>query len=268
MNWTLSAFADEAAPSCDAQIAALQRAGLRRIDIRSIEGHNISVLPPHIAREVKQKLDDAGITTQMLGSPLGKIDIAADIEIDLQKLRHIAEIAPLLSCSAVRIFSYYNKENAPHLQWMAHSLSRLEILRDEAKKLGLVLYHENERHILVTWERMFCKLPLAQRQFQVDFRFRQLSTKWRRRVGDMAETRRAHRLFSPQRLHFRQQTCSAEWATVASEKSSWMRLRVIGVAQWHRASPDSFRRCRSYRASGTLMKPIALCLPKKVFISL
>jgi sugar phosphate isomerase/epimerase len=83
----------------------------------------------------------------MLGSPLGKIDIADDLESDLQKLRHIGEIAPILDCNAVRIFSYYNKENAPHLQWMAQSLSRLEILRDEAKKLGLVLYHENERHI-------------------------------------------------------------------------------------------------------------------------
>lgn len=147
MSWTLSAFADEAAPTCDAQIAALQRAGLKYIDIRSIEGHNISVLPTDIAREVKTKLDDAGIKTQMLGSPLGKIDIADDIESDLQKLRHIGEVAPILGCNAVRIFSYYNKEDAPHIAWMANSLSRLETLRDEAEKLGLVLYHENERHI-------------------------------------------------------------------------------------------------------------------------
>ncbi len=147
MNWTLSAFADEAAPTCDAQIAALQRAGLKRIDIRSIEGHNISVLPPQIASEVKKKLDDAGITTQMLGSPLGKIDIADDLETDLQKLRHIGEVAPLLDCHAVRIFSYYNKGSASHSQWMAKSLSRLETLRDEAQRLGLVLFHENERHI-------------------------------------------------------------------------------------------------------------------------
>lgn len=147
MNWTLSAFADEAAPSCDAQIAALQRAGLKHIDIRSIEGHNVSALPPQIAREVKHKLDDAGISAQMLGSPIGKIDIADALESDLQKLRHLGEVAPLLGCNAVRMFSYYNAGNAPHAQWMAQSLSRLETLRDEARKLDLVLFHENERHI-------------------------------------------------------------------------------------------------------------------------
>lgn len=147
MSWTLSAFADEAAPSCEAQIAALQRAGLKHIDIRSIEGHNISALPTEIARQVKTKLDDAGIKTQMLGSPLGKIDIADDLESDLQKLRHLGEVAPILDCNAVRIFSYYNKAGAPHLAWMANSLNRLETLREEAEKLGLVLYHENERHI-------------------------------------------------------------------------------------------------------------------------
>lgn len=147
MNWTLSAFADEAAPSCDAQIAALARAGLKYLDLRSIEGHNISVLPLETAQEVKVKLDAAGIQVQMLGSPLGKTDIADDFEPELQKLRHIGEVAPILGCHAVRIFSYYNAGNAPHAEWMAKSLSRLEQLRDEAKKLGLVLYHENERHI-------------------------------------------------------------------------------------------------------------------------
>ncbi len=147
MNWTLSAFADEAAPSCEAQIAALQRANLKRLDLRAIEGHNISVLPPEIAREVKTKLAAAGVSVQMLGSPLGKIDIADDFETDLAKLRHIGSVAPLLGCQAVRIFSYYNKGGAGHPEWMAKSLSRLEALRAEAKNLGLVLYHENERHI-------------------------------------------------------------------------------------------------------------------------
>ena len=147
MNWTLSAFADEAAPSGEAQIAALQRANLKFIDIRSIEGHNISALPTAIALAVKPKLDEAGIGVQMLGSPLGKIDIADDFDLDLQKLRHIGQVAPLLGCNAVRIFSYYNKNGASHAEWMAKSLSRLESLRAEAKNLGLVLFHENERHI-------------------------------------------------------------------------------------------------------------------------
>lgn len=147
MTWTLSAFADEAGASCEAQIAALQRGGLQRLDLRSIDGYNVSVLPPEVARQVKTRLDAAGITVQMLGSPLGKIDIADDFAIDLDKLRHIARIAPILGCQAVRIFSYYNKNQAPHAEWRTQSLRRLETLRDQAENLGLVLFHENERHI-------------------------------------------------------------------------------------------------------------------------
>ena len=48
MGWTitaLSAFADEAGGSSDAQIEALGRAGLTEIDVRSIDGHNICDLP-------------------------------------------------------------------------------------------------------------------------------------------------------------------------------------------------------------------------------
>ncbi len=147
MSWKLSAFADEAGGSCDEQIAALQRAGLRYIDIRSIDGHNVTVLPLDHARQVKEKLDAAGITVAMYGSPIGKIDIADDVESDLQKLRHLGELIPILGCNAVRMFSFYNKENRPHDEWREESLQRLRQLRDEAEKLGLVLYHENERHI-------------------------------------------------------------------------------------------------------------------------
>ena len=147
MTWLLSAFADEAGDACDAQIAALQRAGLHYIDIRGIDSHNITTLPVEQAREIKQKLDAAGIKVGMFGSPLGKIDIADDMAIDLQKLHHLGDLASILDCNAVRIFSYYNKEERPHDEWQAESLSRLRQLRDVAEGCGLILYHENERHI-------------------------------------------------------------------------------------------------------------------------
>ena len=147
MNWTLSAFADEAAPSCEAQIAALQRAGLSHIDIRNIDGYSIVALPLEAARDIKQKLDDAQIKVAMFGSPIGKIDIADEMDGELEKLRHLGELAPILGCNAVRMFSYYNKNEQAHDVWRQESLARLEQLREVAKECNLVLYHENERHI-------------------------------------------------------------------------------------------------------------------------
>lgn len=146
-SWPLSAFADEAGESCEAQIAALQRAGLKQIDLRGIDGFNISVLPLDKAEIIRQKLDAAGITVGMFGSPLGKIDIADDFAIDLNKLRHLGQISEILGCRSVRIFSYFNKANASKDKWQEESLSRLRRLRDLAVDLSLTLYHENEAHI-------------------------------------------------------------------------------------------------------------------------
>lgn len=147
MNWIVSAFADEASASCHQQIAALQRAGLQHIDIRSIDGHNIAALPLDKARSIRKQLGDAGIAVNIFGSPIGKIDIADDFQSEIDRLRHLGELAPLFDCRAVRIFSYYNAGDVPHDQWKAESIARLTYLRDEAAKLGLVLFHENERDI-------------------------------------------------------------------------------------------------------------------------
>jgi sugar phosphate isomerase/epimerase len=146
-KWNLSAFADEAGSTIEEQIAALQRAGLKWIDVRGLGEYNVSNLPLELAKDASVKLADAGIAVGMLGSPLGKIDIDDAFESDLERLRHIGEIAPVFNCNAVRIFSYYNKTEKPREAWQAESLRRLGALKDEAKKLGLILYHENERHI-------------------------------------------------------------------------------------------------------------------------
>ena len=147
MNWNLSAFADEAADSCDDQIAALRRAGLNCIDIRFLDGFNISELPLEQAKAAATKLEYSGIVVQMLGSPIGKIDIADDLQIDVEKLRYLAQLTPIFHCHAVRIFSYYNATQLPYDKWKSQSLERLSTLRDEARTLGLILYHENESHI-------------------------------------------------------------------------------------------------------------------------
>lgn len=147
MNWTLSAFSDEAGASSDQQINALLRAGLHYIDIRSIDGYGITALPVEQAKIVKAKLDDNGIQTQMFGSPIGKIDIQDDVQSELDKLKHLSDMAPIFGCNAVRMFSYYNKNGLEHGEWEKRAMERLAQLRDEAEKLQLVLFHENERHI-------------------------------------------------------------------------------------------------------------------------
>ena len=149
MNWILSAFADEAAESADDQITALREAGISHLDPRNIDHYNISVLPVDRADAIRSKLDAAGIHVNMLGSPIGKTDVTDDLDPDLERLRHLGHLAPILGCRGIRIFSYYNGHSLPIGRWQDESLQRLARLRDLAGELGLVLYHENERDIFV-----------------------------------------------------------------------------------------------------------------------
>ena len=148
MSWTLSAFADEAGPFIEDQIQALNQADIDHVDLRQVDEITITDLPLDHARKVRAKLDAADIRVAMFGSPMGKIDLADDFDIDRNRLLHLAQLKDIFNCNAVRIFSYYNKTAAlPDDQHAAQSIDRLRQLTDIAAKHDLVLYHENEAGI-------------------------------------------------------------------------------------------------------------------------
>ena len=144
MTWTLSAFADEAGETLEEQIEALREAQIFHVDLRNVDGHNIAALPLDHAAAVRRKLDDALITVHMYGSPIGKIDIADDFEIDAQRMKRLGELRPILGATAVRMFSYYNKASAPADRWRTEAVDRVKRLAELAEKYDLVLYHEHE----------------------------------------------------------------------------------------------------------------------------
>lgn len=92
MPWIISAFADEVHPSIDKQIEALQANGLSWIDLRALDDHKISDVPADHAGTVAEKLAAAEIRVNMLGSPLGKIDIAEPFEPELEKLAPLSDL--------------------------------------------------------------------------------------------------------------------------------------------------------------------------------
>lgn len=144
---TISAFADEAASGLADQIKALQKAELSAIDIRSLDGYGITDLPLDHAEKVRAELDAAGIRVHMFGSPIGKTEVTDDPSLELGRLEHLAKLKPILGCSAVRMFSFFNRTELPTAQWAKAALDRLRQIKDRAGELGLVLYHENETHV-------------------------------------------------------------------------------------------------------------------------
>ena len=137
----LSAFADEYADSLKEQCEALNGFGIGNIELRGVNGKNVSVLTSSEVKEAKKILDDYGIKVSSIGSPLGKIDIDGDLGEHLETAKRVYETANILGAKNVRIFSFYFK-NAPFDKSKIYA--GLEKLVDLSDDTGLTLCHENE----------------------------------------------------------------------------------------------------------------------------
>lgn len=144
MKVSLCAFADEASPSLNGQIAALKRNGLSLLEIRGVDGKNISKLSEKEVREVAARLSDAGIRTFSVGSPIGKIGLDEDFEPHLDTFKRLCEAACILGASRMRIFSFYAAKGKDFDTDAV--FSRLDRLCDAAPG-ELCLCHENEKSI-------------------------------------------------------------------------------------------------------------------------
>ena len=142
------AFSDEAAASVDGQIAALKRNGLQGMEIRGVDGQNVASVTADKAAEVLKKLEDNGLSVWSVGSPIGKISLAdGGFEAHLDRLKHVLDIARVLKCANVRMFSFYIPEDVRPEDCRGEVIDRLGRMAELAEDAGIALCHENEKGI-------------------------------------------------------------------------------------------------------------------------
>ena len=143
------AFADEASKQIDLQIEAMKRNGLQGLEIRNVDGVNVSKITLQKAREVRAKLDAAGLITWSIGSPIGKVDInQPDFEeVHLAKFRHTIEVAKILGAANIRLFSFFMHKDEDPALYREEVIRRLKLFVAEAEGTGIDLCHENEKGI-------------------------------------------------------------------------------------------------------------------------
>ena len=147
-NLHIYAFADEASPRIDEQIKAMVRNGLQGLEIRNVDGENVSAISLDKALEVRKKLDDAGLITWSIGSPLGKIDIEkASFEEHLDSLRHTLEVASVLGAKNIRMFSFFLPAGKDPALFRNQVMDRLHRMVEVSAGSGIALCHENEKGI-------------------------------------------------------------------------------------------------------------------------
>lgn len=147
-HYQLYAFADESDAQLCGQIAAMKRCGLDGLEIRNVDGQNVSQISLDKAREIRKRLDGEGLCVWSIGSPIGKIKIDKDdFNAHLEVFRHTLEVAHVLDAKCFRLFSFYMPKGANPEDYREEIIDRLGQLCTIAQDSGIVLCHENEKGI-------------------------------------------------------------------------------------------------------------------------
>lgn len=139
-----SAFADEASPVLYEQMEAMQKAGITHLEMRGVNGRNVSNLNYEEAKCIKYFMDDAGLRVWSIGSPIGKTKITDPFAPQMERFKRLLDIAVGTGASVMRVFSFY-EVNTP---WKKNeALVRLSAMCETAKRSGVRICHENEKGI-------------------------------------------------------------------------------------------------------------------------
>ena len=144
---TISAFADEIGPDLDLQMDTCEAQGVKCIDVRGIDGTNVSKMTLEQVAEYRRRLDGRGFTVPCIGSPVGKIRMDEDFDEHMDLLKHCFDVADGFGTRLIRMFSFYPSQGANIADERDAVMQRMGAMADSADAADCVLLHENEKAI-------------------------------------------------------------------------------------------------------------------------
>jgi len=147
MTVVLSGFADEISPDPGIQLATLASESISHLELRSVWSVNVADFSDEQVTAFRAALNDAGVRVSAVGSPIGKIPVAAPLAPELERMRRVADVAAALGTTIVRVFSFFIPAGEPPERHRNQVIDRMGALTRVAEEHGLVLAHENEKEI-------------------------------------------------------------------------------------------------------------------------
>ena len=144
---TFSAFADEIGDDLDLQMDVCQANGVKCIDVRGIDGKNVSKMTIPEVQQYKSRMDDRGFTCPCIGSPIGKIKMDDDFNAHMELLKHCFEVAEGFGTKQIRVFSFYASADSKIEDQTDEVMDRMRQMVAAAESAGMILLHENEHNI-------------------------------------------------------------------------------------------------------------------------
>ena len=141
----LCAFADEASVSTEGQIKALSENAIPFLEIRGVNGVNISALDTATAKDYARDLKTHGLAVWSIGSPAGKSHISEDFTKERDQFARLLEMAHIFEARSIRLFSFYGTDGSDI--YFDEVCRRLDIFCQMAKDCGVRPCHETEKGI-------------------------------------------------------------------------------------------------------------------------
>ncbi|MEH7130953.1 sugar phosphate isomerase/epimerase family protein [Neobacillus drentensis] len=146
----ISGFSDEISSDFHTQLEVVSNLGMKYISLRGIDGKNIGDFTvDEIKENVQPRLQKVGIGVSSIGAPIGKVFVNDEEGFAKQKLilDTLCQIANLLDCDYIRIFSFYIPKGDNPDQYREEVVSKLKEYAAIAEKYNVILLHENEKDI-------------------------------------------------------------------------------------------------------------------------
>ncbi len=145
-RFRLSVFGDEIASDLDSQLLVLRQHDVRFLELRAAWGMNVIDLSDSDLQRVRERLTAEGMGVSAIASPVGKVPIEADFDVERGRCRRALAAAQRLDTPLVRIFSFF----IPDGRYRHHRdevVRRLAAFARDAERAHLVLVLENESYV-------------------------------------------------------------------------------------------------------------------------
>jgi sugar phosphate isomerase/epimerase len=142
-----SGISDEAGQSIDAQIKAHRELGWNHMELRMVDGQNLTAVSDAKFAEVEEKLGAAQMQVSCFGSAIANWarPITCDPSVDVEDLKQAIPRMHRLGTPYIRVMSYPNDKDHPleDRAWRDEVFRRMKVLAKMAKDGGVTLAHEN-----------------------------------------------------------------------------------------------------------------------------
>lgn len=142
-----SGISDEAGKTIDRQIAAHRELGWSHLELRTVEGVNLTQLPDEAFDRVYAAVTEAGMQVSCFASAIANWarPITCDPDIDRQDLTRAIPRMHRFGTRFIRVMSYPNdpQHPIPEDAWRREAIVRMKVLARMAEDGGVILLHEN-----------------------------------------------------------------------------------------------------------------------------